>query len=1018
MASSNIKGITIEIDGNTSKLSSALRDVNKEARETDNALKDIQKTMKLDSSGSTKLMVQQQRELGNAIENTKKKLELLKTAQSQMSSEYRNTEEGARAYDNLTREITATESQLKSLENQAKKSNQVIKSISDTSMKVSKVTGEMGSKLTKGLTAPIVGLGGLVTKTASDFDDAMNGVSKTVDMSESEFTQMGKSIRDMAKTMPQSAVEIANVAESAGQLGIEKENVVSFAKTMMDLGVSTNLTADEAAVAFAKFANITQMPEDKFQNLGSVVVELGNNLATTEKDIVELGTRLASAGSQAGLTDAEIMGLAGAMSSVGLSAEAGGSAMTQVLTKIGTSVSMGDDKLKIFAQTAGMTADEFASKWESSPREAIQAFIDGLGDAKDSGENVDLILKELGITGIRETDTLKRLAGSGDLLKESFDMANESFEENTALSKEAEKKYDSFSSKLGKFKNKIKDIGITIGDVLMPHIENATDKLSEFADSFSKIDPSVIEKGLGFIGLVAIIGPVLLIISKIAGVIGTVSGAVGIMTGAITTGTPVMRGFATVFGGIGKVVGLVKTGFMAVVGVLGGPLTVAIGAVIGIIILMATHWEETKEIAGNVVDFISEKWQEFTSWFGQVWDGIKEAWSEFWDGLGNWFAEKWNAAVEVLEPYLETFKNIFTVLWLSIQEIFTFAWELITGILVNSWNFISDTAKFIWEGIKNLFLMFWDPISEKISEVWNAITEFLGGIWEGLKTNANEKFGAIKDNISEIWDSIKSFTSEKWEAIKGVLGPIWDGLTTSANDKFTSMKNTISEKWEAIKTKTSDTWDNIKSKTSSAWDNIKDKITNTSNNIKSGVTPVFDNIKDHISGVWSRIKNNTSDKWNAIKSTISDKIGAAKDAVKSGIDKIKSFLNISLPTPSLKLPHPSVSGKFSLNPPQVPHFSIDWYKKGGIFTKPTFFNTPYGLKGVGEAGAEAVLPIEKLTGIVTKAMQMNAENSDENNSGIVITGNTFNVREEADIEKIAQKLYRLIEIKNRGKGIA
>lgn len=930
MASSNIKGITIEIDGNTSKLSSALRDVNKEARETDNALKDIQKTMKLDSSGSTKLMVQQQRELGNAIENTKKKLELLKTAQSQMSSEYRNTEEGARAYDNLTREITATESQLKSLENQAKKSNQVIKSISDTSMKVSKVTGEMGSKLTKGLTAPIVGLGGLVTKTASDFDDAMNGVSKTVDMSESEFTQMGKSIRDMAKTMPQSAVEIANVAESAGQLGIEKENVVSFAKTMMDLGVSTNLTADEAAVAFAKFANITQMPEDKFQNLGSVVVELGNNLATTEKDIVELGTRLASAGSQAGLTDAEIMGLAGAMSSVGLSAEAGGSAMTQVLTKIGTSVSMGDDKLKIFAQTAGMTADEFASKWKSSPREAIQAFIDGLGDAKDSGENVDLILKELGITGIRETDTLKRLAGSGDLLKESFDMANESFEENTALSKEAEKKYDSFSSKLGKFKNKIKDIGITIGDVLMPHIENATDKLSEFADSFSKIDPSVIEKGLGFIGLVAIIGPVLLIISKIAGVIGTVSGAVGIMTGAITTGTPVMRGFATVFGGIGKVVGLVKTGFMAVVGVLGGPLTVAIGAVIGIIILMATHWEETKEIAGSVVDFISEKWQEFTSWFGQVWDGIKEAWSE----------------------------------------------------------------------------------------AWNAITEFLGGIWEGLKTNANEKFGAIKDNISEIWDSIKSFTSEKWEAIKGVLGPIWDGLTTSANDKFTSMKNTISEKWEAIKTKTSDTWDNIKSKTSSAWDNIKDKITNTSNNIKSGVTPVFDNIKDHISGVWSRIKNNTSDKWNAIKSIISDKIGAAKDAVKSGIDKIKSFLNISLPTPSLKLPHPSVSGKFSLNPPQVPHFSIDWYKKGGIFTKPTFFNTPYGLKGVGEAGAEAVLPIEKLSGIVTKAMQMNAENSDENNSGIVITGNTFNVREEADIEKIAQKLYRLIEIKNRGKGIA
>lgn len=1013
MAGSNIKGITIEIDGNTSKLSTALRDVNRQARDTNNALKDIQKSIDMDPKNKTQLLSQKHRELGNAIKNTKDKLEILKQAQGQMTDEFKSTDEGKRAYDNLTREILATENQLKSLESQAKKSNEVIKSISDTSMKISEATGKAGESLTKKLTVPLIGAGTIATKTAADFDSAMVGVRKTVDMSDSEFQQMGQSIRDMSKEMPASAVEIANVAESAGQLGIKKEDVLSFTKTMIDLGISTNLTADQAATAFAKFGNITQMPADEFDNLGSVVVELGNNLATTEADIVEMGTRLAAAGSQAGLTNSDIMGLAGAMSSVGINAEAGGSSMTQVLTKIGESVSIQDEKLQTFAQTAGMSADEFTSKWQSSPREALEAFITGLGKAGESGENVDLILSELGITGVRETDTLKRLAGSGDLLHESFTMASDAFEENNALAEEAGKKYESFGGKVETFKNKLKDVGITIGETLMPHIEDGIEKIGDFADKISELDPNTISAGVAFAGFLAILGPLLLIISKVTAVIGTVSGALGIMNGVITTGTPMMMGLAKVFAGIVKVAGLVKSGFLAITGVLGGPLTIAIGAAIALIILMITHWEETKEIVGNVVDFISEKWQAFTEWFGNVWEGVKEKWSEIWDGLGEWFVEKWTVITETLQPYLEVFKNIFEVLWLAIQEIFTTAWDLISGILINFWTYISDSALLIWEGIKNLFLMIWDPIYNKITEIWGTISTFLDGIWNGIKDIAETVFGAIKDKISEIWDRITTFTSDKWEAIKGIINPIWEVLKNTAKDKFDAIKTTVSDKWEAIKSKTSSIWDTIKSKTNSVWNNVKSYIETPINNARNTVSTVVEKIQSKLSNTWDSIKNTASTIWEGIKSAITGPIEKARDAVSRAIERIKSVLDISLPTPRLKLPHPSISGHFSLNPPSVPHFSIDWYKKGAIFTKPTLFNTPGGLKGVGEAGAEAVLPIEKLDGIVANALKQNGVQGGE----IVITGNTFNVRDDGDIEKIAEELYKLIRTKKRARGV-
>lgn len=979
MAYGNIKGITIEIDGDTSKLTTALRNVDSEARNVNRALKDINKAMKYDKNNGAELAAQKQRELARAIENTKKKIDTLKQGQANMTDEFKKTDEGSRAYDSLSREISKAERELKYFEAQSDRTYQVLTKIRDKATEFGDSLTNLGTNLTKKLSAPLIAAGTGATKLAADFDTAMVGVRKTTDMTDQEFQTMKKSILDMSKTMPATAVEIANVAESAGQLGIEKENILSFSKTIIDLGNSTDLTADQAASAFARFANITGMPQSEFENLGSVVVDLGNNLATTEPEIVEMGLKLAGAGSQAGLTYGEIMGLAGALSSVGISAEAGGSAMSQVMVKIGKSVSANDEKLQTFAKVAGMSAEEFATAWKTSPAEALTSFVEGLKNAGDSGENVDNILTDLGITGLRETDALKRLSGAGDLLGKSFDMANNAFEENTALSEEAQQKYESFEAKLETFKNKIVAVGIAIGEKLMPYVEKMTDGLGKFADAISNADPRTVGIIVGIGLFLAALGPILMVVGKILKLIGTVSGALAVMSGGITSGaTPAMIGLAKVFG-------IIKGAFVALSGVImAHPIVAAIVAIAAILIpLIIKNWDTIKEFLINTWNSIKEiainVWTGICEFFSNIWNGVKEAWIAFWTPIGEWLGSMINNIVTTIGPYVETFINFFQMMWMFIQEIFTTAWEVISGLMIQLFNAWLQIVIAIFTPIKDFFVGLWESVKEIFLTVWTA----------------------IKDNVTQIWQTISSITISVWNSIKSFLSGLWEGIKGIVNNAISFIKSFITN-----------SWDNIRNITTNIWNGIKSAIQGPINEARSVVTSVVNTIKSGVSSAWNSIRSITSSTWNAVKSAIANPINRARDLVSNAINRMKSILNINLPFPRIKLPHFSVSGRFSIKPPSVPHFSVSWYKKGAIFAKPTLFNTPYGMKGVGEAGAEAVLPIEKLDGIVANAMIKAG-----GNGGVTITGNTFNVREEEDIEKIARKLYRLIESKKRGVGL-
>ena len=408
-----------------------------------------------------------------------------------------------------------------------------------------------GSALTKGVTAPIVAGAGLALKAAIDYESAFAGVKKTVDGTPQQFEKLSASIRNMAKEMPASATEIAAVAEAAGQLGVPIGSIEGFTKTMINLGVSTNLSAEEAATSIAKIGNIMQVSGDDLDSwsakFGATVVGLGNNFATTESDIVNMANRLAASGKIAGLTTPEILGLSTAMSSVGIEAEAGGTAMTQTLTAISKAVSEGGNDLRLYAETAGTTADQFAEKWRTKPAEALQDFIRGLGRAKEEGKDTNKILDELGLTGIRQSNMLKSLGLAAETMGKAIGLANSEWEKGTALTDEANKRYETMQSKLQMLKNQLTDVAIEFGGPLLdalkdgleaakPWISTLADLAKEFSSLSREEQQNIIKWGL----MAAAVGPAIKLlgggISTIGGlikVIGGLSRGIGFLSGSL-----------------------------------------------------------------------------------------------------------------------------------------------------------------------------------------------------------------------------------------------------------------------------------------------------------------------------------------------------------------------------------------------------------------------------------------------------------------------------------------------------
>lgn len=314
-----------------------------------------------------------------------------------------------------------------------------------------------------------------VTKAAVDWESAWAGVTKTVDGTPEQLSQIEGGLRQLAKTLPSTHEEIAAVAEAAGQLGIQTENVLTFSKTMLDLGETTNMSADVAATTLARFMNVMGTSQDQVSRLGSVIVDLGNNFATTESEIATMAQRIAGVGAQMGMSESDVMGMAAAMSSVGIEAEAGGTAISTVMKKIDGAVRDGGSGLTDWADLAGVSANDFANAWRDDAGSAMASVVEGLGKVVSEGGSAAGVLGDLGIKGIRESDTMNRLAlateaagASQNILRDALTSASTAWGENTALIEEAQKRYETPAAQMQMAINGIKDEAITLGATMLP----------------------------------------------------------------------------------------------------------------------------------------------------------------------------------------------------------------------------------------------------------------------------------------------------------------------------------------------------------------------------------------------------------------------------------------------------------------------------------------------------------------------------------------------------------------------
>jgi TP901 family phage tail tape measure protein len=343
---------------------------------------------------------------------------------------------------------------------------------------------------------------GLATKAAIDWESAWTGVAKTVDGSEAELAALEGDLRELATVLPATHQEIAAVAEAAGQLGVATGDIASFTETMIALGESTNLTADEAATSIAQLMNVMGTAPQDVGRLGAALVELGNNGASTEREIVMMAQRIAGAGAIVGASEADILALSNALASVGIEVEAGGSAISRVLIDISQAAAEGGEEIEAFARVAGQSAQDFAEHFQRDPVAALDLFIQGLGRMSAAGENVFGVLEDLGLGEIRTRDALLRLASSGDLLTQSLADGSRAWQENIALTEEAGRRYGTAEARLQIARNQVNDFAIDMGQVFMPAIADAAEAFGGFVGLLSSV-PEPVQEAAGVIAAIA-----------------------------------------------------------------------------------------------------------------------------------------------------------------------------------------------------------------------------------------------------------------------------------------------------------------------------------------------------------------------------------------------------------------------------------------------------------------------------------------------------------------------------------
>ena len=797
-----------------------------------------------------------------------------------------------------------------------------------------------------GAFAPVAGVFAGAIKTGIDFEDAFAGVKKTVDETTlgagKSYDTLRQACINLSKEMPQSASDIASVMEIAGQLGIKgADNLEAFTKTAVQMGDSTNMSANDAATGMARFLNITGSGSGTVGKLGSTIVNLGNNLATTESEILNMGLRIAGTGKQVGMTDAQMMGWAGTMSSLGIEAEAGGTAFSSFESKLEKACANGGDKLAGFAKVAGMSASEFKQKFETDASGATEAFIKGLANIEQNGGSVSQVLSDLGINETRQQDILKRLTGAvvenadgHTLLSDAMKYANEGYSNGTALADEAAKKYETFGNKLKIFKNRIQDVGIAIYDSMKPYLEQLLEVGNKVLTWVEGLNP----KFLGLVGVIATVGVafggILIVVGKFVSLIGSVVYSVGGVIGKIGE-------LATGIGNLGGIMGLLTN-----------PITLVIAGIAAFAAAMVYCWNNVDGFKENVMNAFNRIKEVVGTAVSTVWDIISTIWgaispfvTEVFQGCAEIIGEVFLIILDVVVPVVENIWNTIQTVWGAIKPyvetifggISTFLsgiWQTIYSVIKGALDIIKAVMDGDWGAIKDIVINMCKGIWEGLQQIWDGIVQMLKGLWDGLVSIATTVWNAIKDAIASvcdavmsviqpIWDGIVNFLTGLWnsivsiattiwtaisnaiqtvcQAIWSVIEPIWNGIKAVISTVCDVISQIVSTAWMIIQNVIENVctivggivmsaWENIKSVTSTVFEAVKSVISTVWNAIKSVITTVVNAVKPVVTNAWNAIKSTTSSVFNAVKSVITTVWNAIKSAVTTVVNAIKSVV--------------------------------------------------------------------------------------------------------------------------------
>lgn len=1035
---SRIKGITVEIGGDTTGLDKALKSVNSSIRTTQSSLKDVSKLLKLDPT-NTELLTQKQKLLKDAIGSTKEKLDALKLAQEQAKAQMESGDLGQEKYDALQREIIETEQELKCLQEQAIESNAALAKIEEVGDKLQtagdKISGA-GQKLLP-VTAAVAGLGTAAVKTTADFDTSMSQVQATMGITKDAMSELNgesvntvEALRDLAKQMGSetafSASECADAMNYLALAGYDTQAIYDTLPTVLNL----------AAAGGIDLASASDMVTDAMSALGmetseadTMVDQMSMTASTTNTSVAQLGEAILAIGATAKTVKggtAELNTALGILANNGIKGAEGGTHLRNVILALQSPT----DKAAACMESLGV--EVYDSEGNMRSLNDILGDLNTSMDGMTSAEKQNIISSIFNKTDLAAVNSL--LSNTGD----SWDNLQQSITESGGAAQQmADTQLDNLSGQITILKSALEGLAISFGEILMPKIRAAAKKIQEFVDKLNGMNDEQKETVVKIAAVVAAIGPMLILFGKVTSTVGTA-----------------MKGFSGLTKGIAKL-GVKIAGSSGSITGLGSALSAVAGPVLAVVAVIgtlaaafATLWKTNDEFRENIIgtwnqiketvsgfcqgivdrlNSLGFEFESITEVLSAVWQGFCELLAPVFEGVFNHIANTLSTVLDVILGIVDVFISVFqgdwSGAWEAVKGIFTTMWEGLVSWFENILNTLKGVADVLLGWFGTSWDEVWNSVSTTFTNIWNGITTFFSETWETIKNVVSvgiQFIGSLLeaawdiitlpfqliwencgDTITSIWETIKTTVGNAIKAVSSTLSSVMNAIQKTISTIWTAISTKISTVVNSIKTTVSTVFNAIKTTATTIWTGIKASISTVVDGVKTKVTTVFNSVKSTLSSVFSSIKSTATSVWNGIKSAITGPIDQAKTHISNALNSIKNFFaNCKLSLPHIKMPHFSISGSFSLNPPSVPHLSVSWYKEGGIMTDPTLFGfNGSSLMAGGEAGPEAILPLKgfyaKLEAMLDSKLNMSgmekylaviAQNSEK---GIYLDGSTL-----------------------------